>query len=88
MSVKKDTSCHLQTEQSRQISRWIDRVAGDECIKGGGCVTAGKQSSTKPLSLLAYTKQANTRGESGDAHSFSEVIFNPVNSRTMPYWSP
>lgn len=37
----------------------------------GGRAAAGKQSSAQPLSLLAYTKQANTRAESCDAHSLS-----------------
>lgn len=67
--MKSSGSRCLPTRTKAGVCRWIAGLAGDKRVerKDGGCAAAGKQSSARPLSLLAYRKQANTRAESGDA---------------------
>lgn len=88
----KDTSGCFWT-QTKLTDKELDRQSGGRWMckrMEGGCAAAGGESSTQPRFAAGSNKTSKRRsGEQWRSSlSLSEVIFNPVSSRTMPYWGP
>lgn len=75
-------------ENKADGSRWIYKLAGDKCAKEHreGVPQLANSQVCGPFHFwLIQSKQ--TLEQRAVTLPLSKVIFNPVSSRTMPYWS-